>query len=146
METIYGVDRGHTLKNLYNSNNLYQATVIWSDCNTCSKSAMKSAARSFPWSTWAFGSELPSPVISFPGIYSTTLHWQYRERKKLTYLLKNFRSSSTPRNWNLPFFLVLLVILHCKLINYVMLLYKCFWVFLLRVPLFTNICINTSNV
>lgn len=127
METIYGVDWGHTLKKLCDSNDLYQDTIIWSDCNlcnNCSRSAMKSAARSFPWPTWVFGSESPSSIISFPGIYCTTLHWRYMKEKNLTYLLKNFRSSSTPRNWNMSFFLVLLVILHCKLINYVMPLYN----------------------
>ena len=127
METIYGVDWGHTLKKLCDSNDLYQDTIIWSDCNVCnncSRSAMKSAARSFPWPTWAFGSESPSPIISFRGIYSTTLHWHwYMEGKKPHLSSEKFGSSSTLRNGNLPFFLVLLIILHCKLINDLMPLY-----------------------
>ena len=145
METIYGANRRHTLKKLYNSNNLYQATIIWSDCNIWAK---------VQWiqlqdlSLGLYGLlDQNNPLLLSPSLALTVQHctdstW----RKSLTCLLEKFGFSSTSRNWNLSFFVVLLFILRYKLINYVMLLYNDTWAFLLRVPLFTNVCLNTSNI
>lgn len=112
-----------TLEKIYNSNYLYNETLIWSACNICSKNAAKSAARSFPLPTWVIGPESDSIVVSFPDISNMHFIDRVHGKKTLTHPLKNLGYSSTPRNWNLSFFWFLLSLLY-KLINYVMPLYN----------------------
>lgn len=48
METIYGADRVNTFENIYNSNNLYDGTLTWSDYNIFRKYSEVSC-KTFPF-------------------------------------------------------------------------------------------------